>query len=134
MPNHPFELPFFSVAYPQTAVSTFRDWGLRSSHGRGWSRTLVATLQSCFHRLPMAFSDTFNHTANQLSIGGLTVGTRFYLPPVRDHDQRNSFLARELNKLARLTLKPTKITEYTIISESIGRYAPLTAAVVPNHK
>ena len=48
MPHQPFELPFFSVAYPKIAVSTsFRRFGsLRSSHGRDWSRTLVAPLQS----------------------------------------------------------------------------------------
>ena len=31
----------------------------------------------------MAFSDTFNHTANQRSIGGLIVEARFY-PPVEN--------------------------------------------------
>ena len=47
MPHQPFELPFFSVVYPQKAVSTCRGLGsLRSSHGRGWSRTLVGPLQS----------------------------------------------------------------------------------------
>ena len=40
MPHHPFE-------YPQKVVSTFQGLGsLRSSHGRDWSRTLVAPLQS----------------------------------------------------------------------------------------
>ena len=47
MPHQPFELPFFSAVYPQKAVSTCRGLGsLRSSHGRKWSRTLVAPLQS----------------------------------------------------------------------------------------
>ena len=35
------------------------------------------------HRVPMTFSDTSNHTANQRSIGDLTVETRFY-PPVKN--------------------------------------------------
>ena len=34
-------------------------------------------------RVPMTFSDTSNHTANQRSIGDLTVETRFY-PPVKN--------------------------------------------------
>ena len=35
------------------------------------------------HRVPMTFSDTSNHTAKQMSIGDLTVETRFY-PPVEN--------------------------------------------------
>ena len=47
----------------------------------------------------------------------------------------DKWIARELNKLARPTLKPYQNHGiYYKFCESIGRYAPLTAAVVPNHK
>ena len=47
----------------------------------------------------------------------------------------DKWIARELNKLARPTLKPYQNHGiYYKCCESIGRYAPLTAAVVPNHK
>ena len=35
------------------------------------------------HRASMTFNDASNHTANQRSIGGLMVETRFY-PPVKN--------------------------------------------------
>ena len=47
----------------------------------------------------------------------------------------DKWIARELNKLARPTLKPYQNHGiYYKCCESTGRYAPLTAAVVPNHK
>ena len=44
----------------------------------------------------------------------------------------DKWIARELNKLARPTLKPYQ--NHGIYYKCIGLYDPLTAAVVPNHK
>ena len=88
MPHQPFELPFFSVAYPKIAVSTFSE---------GWGRYAPVTaaighepssLRSSRdgHQAPLTLSDTFNHTANQRSIGDLIVETRFY-PPIKNETE-----------------------------------------------
>ena len=88
MPRHPFELPFFSVVYPQKHVSTFSgEWGRYAPVAAAIGHE-PSSLRSSRdgHRLPMTFSDTSNHTANQRSIGDLKVETRFY-PSVKNETE-----------------------------------------------
>ena len=62
----------------------FRDWGRYAPVTAAIGHE-PSSLRSSGdgHRVPMTFSDTSNHTANQRSIGDLTVETRFY-PPVKN--------------------------------------------------
>ena len=101
MPHHPFELPFFSVAYPKIAVSTFSgEWG-RYAPVTAAIVHEPSSLRSSrdSHRVHMTFSDTFNHTANQRSIGGLIVETRFYPPEVQMDGRDMPWLATFLQKM-----------------------------------